>query len=588
MDEFQTYYELLQIDESAPTPDIKKAYRRLSTQYHPDKLGHIPDHLTEVKKDAEEKYRQIQDAYDVLRDDDKRRKYDEQLKLLRTQTYQKSHKPTPPPPPPQTPTHPQPKYTPANTAGSKKSTIIVFISKAVWLLIKITILGFTKLWSKPQLRKPLIAVFVALLASGVATFFFLQTKLVVKLEYNGSTLSNKETREDVRLLIDSKPFQSEQHITPFVKTLKIESDKFNPISLPLTNLKLRPGKTNETPIIKLTRSTGTININISPASASYVITDSQGKIIYGRGNNTYKNIPTGDYTVTWKHEHWTSDPTKIKVSRGETTRNFAFDASLIVNSEPAADTITINGKNIGSAPFETQYALPGNTKITLSKKGFYEESFDVTLKEGETSNINLKLEPIYGEKEIQATPATGETSTLPKKILMGRPKPMIKRVSNAFQHAPIRINIKPDGLTLTFLIKNITENDDIVFGYETHQKGLLGSEGIHILDDSGTKLYPTRYYYSNKTKIFDRLSQHFTALGSYNTFGCILSPKEQIEFMIDFPPIPPGASTIEFVSPKVYIMQERWAWSGIKIFRKSLSPVKSPPPAENNKLGLGW
>jgi curved DNA-binding protein len=62
------YYKVLGIARNATTEDIKKAYRKLAVEYHPDKN---PD-----DKKAEEKFKEITEAYTVLSDPSKRRKYD--------------------------------------------------------------------------------------------------------------------------------------------------------------------------------------------------------------------------------------------------------------------------------------------------------------------------------------------------------------------------------------------------------------------------------------------------------------------------------------------------------------------------------
>ncbi len=63
------YYEVLGVDKNASANDIKKAYRKLAIQYHPDKN---PDN-----KEAEEKFKEAAEAYSVLSDTDKRARYDQ-------------------------------------------------------------------------------------------------------------------------------------------------------------------------------------------------------------------------------------------------------------------------------------------------------------------------------------------------------------------------------------------------------------------------------------------------------------------------------------------------------------------------------
>ncbi|MBI1924841.1 DnaJ domain-containing protein, partial [Candidatus Poribacteria bacterium] len=62
------YYEVLNVSRNANADEIKKAYRKLAIQYHPDKN---PDN-----KEAEEKFKEATEAYEVLRDSDKRSRYD--------------------------------------------------------------------------------------------------------------------------------------------------------------------------------------------------------------------------------------------------------------------------------------------------------------------------------------------------------------------------------------------------------------------------------------------------------------------------------------------------------------------------------
>ncbi|MEM2890966.1 MAG: molecular chaperone DnaJ [Thermoplasmata archaeon] len=69
MAEKRDYYEILGVARDASKEDIKKAYRRLAMKYHPDMNKDDP-------KKAEEKFKEISEAYEVLVDDEKRARYD--------------------------------------------------------------------------------------------------------------------------------------------------------------------------------------------------------------------------------------------------------------------------------------------------------------------------------------------------------------------------------------------------------------------------------------------------------------------------------------------------------------------------------
>lgn len=62
------YYKILGIDKTASTQDIKKAYRKLAREYHPDSKSQTAD---------KDKFRDITEAYDILTDPDKRIRYDQ-------------------------------------------------------------------------------------------------------------------------------------------------------------------------------------------------------------------------------------------------------------------------------------------------------------------------------------------------------------------------------------------------------------------------------------------------------------------------------------------------------------------------------
>jgi curved DNA-binding protein len=66
--EFKDYYQVLGLDRSASDDEIRKAFRKLARKYHPD--------VAKDKRGAEEKFKEINEAYEVLGDPPKRKKYD--------------------------------------------------------------------------------------------------------------------------------------------------------------------------------------------------------------------------------------------------------------------------------------------------------------------------------------------------------------------------------------------------------------------------------------------------------------------------------------------------------------------------------
>lgn len=65
--QYKDYYKILGVDRNAEKDEIRKAYRKLARKFHPD---------VNKSADAEQKYKDINEAYEVLKDPEKRRKYD--------------------------------------------------------------------------------------------------------------------------------------------------------------------------------------------------------------------------------------------------------------------------------------------------------------------------------------------------------------------------------------------------------------------------------------------------------------------------------------------------------------------------------
>ena len=64
--EYKDYYKVLGVDKKASSQEIKKAYRKLAKKYHPD--------LNKGDEKSQEKFKEINEAYEVLGNEDKRKK----------------------------------------------------------------------------------------------------------------------------------------------------------------------------------------------------------------------------------------------------------------------------------------------------------------------------------------------------------------------------------------------------------------------------------------------------------------------------------------------------------------------------------
>ena len=73
------YYEVLGVPSGADKDEVRRAYRKLAHQFHPDTN---PD-----DKGSEDRFKQISEAYAVLSDDDRRKEYDEVRRLVGSGAY---------------------------------------------------------------------------------------------------------------------------------------------------------------------------------------------------------------------------------------------------------------------------------------------------------------------------------------------------------------------------------------------------------------------------------------------------------------------------------------------------------------------
>lgn len=66
------YYDILEVKPDASENDIKKSFKKMAVKYHPDKQANKTE---KEKKEAEDKFKLISEAYEVLSDEEKRQIY---------------------------------------------------------------------------------------------------------------------------------------------------------------------------------------------------------------------------------------------------------------------------------------------------------------------------------------------------------------------------------------------------------------------------------------------------------------------------------------------------------------------------------
>ena len=63
-DDLESAYQILEITSTATNEEVKKAYRKMAIENHPDKVGHLGE---DIRKAAEEKFTQINVAYEKIK-----------------------------------------------------------------------------------------------------------------------------------------------------------------------------------------------------------------------------------------------------------------------------------------------------------------------------------------------------------------------------------------------------------------------------------------------------------------------------------------------------------------------------------------
>jgi hypothetical protein len=133
MNDPETYYDVLEVSKSATQEEIKKAFHKLATEYHPDKNNGATDKMKHL---AGEKFKEINEAYNILKDANKRRQYDAKIKEFEDKKQRATQSPRPNPSssakttPPKTP--PRPTQVKSKSSGWGVLWALLIVGALVW------------------------------------------------------------------------------------------------------------------------------------------------------------------------------------------------------------------------------------------------------------------------------------------------------------------------------------------------------------------------------------------------------------------------------------------------------------------------
>lgn len=139
------YYYLLGLPRGAPLGDIKKAYRKLAAQFHPDKVSRLSP---ELQQEATSKMMELNEAIAILSDLDRRADYDETLELI----PERKPKPAPAAPPASTAAPPPPPPKPATEAPAASAPPRGMLTEEYVRKRKTALLKLPMNWKEVSLR----------------------------------------------------------------------------------------------------------------------------------------------------------------------------------------------------------------------------------------------------------------------------------------------------------------------------------------------------------------------------------------------------------------------------------------------------
>ncbi|PTX94752.1 hypothetical protein DB346_22335 [Verrucomicrobia bacterium LW23] len=172
-------------------------------------------------------------------------------------------------------------------------------------------------------------------------------------------------------------------------SLEVVLEGYDPVTV---EAQVVSNKITELPVVKLTRSSGNININTNPGGAAFILESPGVPAKQGRTPAMISNIPAGNYTITLQQKDYPDVKQNIKIPRNETLEyNWAYgNGTLEVAANPPGATISVDGNVIGPAPIKIP--LPcGTHNVSVTYVNLLAKSETVTVEAGKTAAVSYNL-----------------------------------------------------------------------------------------------------------------------------------------------------------------------------------------------------